>query len=55
MCVVMILSLEGPKMPQKNKAYIYVLNTGWVRIEFVNDRCCRGNWRVSSLKSRNCR
>ena len=31
--------------------YIYILNTSWVKIEFVKDRCCGGKWRVASLKS----
>ena len=41
----------GRKMPQKRKAYIYVLNTSWVKLEFVKGRCCGGKWRIGSLKS----
>jgi len=29
---------------------IYVLNTSWVKIDFVKDRCCGGIWRVGPLK-----
>jgi len=28
-----------------------VLNTSWVKIDFVKDRCCGGKWRVGPLKS----
>ena len=31
------------------KIFIYVLNTAWVKIEFVKDRYCGGKWRVGSL------
>ena len=43
--------IKGRKMAQKRIAYIYVLNTSWVKIEFVKDRCCGGKWKVGSLKS----
>ena len=43
--------IKGRKMAKKRKAYTYVLNTVWVKIEFVKDRCCSGKWRVASLKS----
>lgn len=42
--------IKGRKRAQKSKAYIYVLNTAWVKIKFVKDRCCGGKWRVGSLK-----
>ena len=29
--------IESRKMEQKSKAYINVLNTSWVKIEFVKD------------------
>jgi len=29
---------------------IYVLNTSWVKIDFVKFRCCGGKWRVGPLK-----
>jgi len=32
--------IMGRKMAQKSKAYIYVLNTSWVKINFVKDQCC---------------
>jgi len=38
-------------MAQKSKAYIHALNTSWVKIDFVKDRCCVGKWRVGPLKS----
>ena len=43
--------IKGRKMAQKSKAYIYVLNTSLVKIEFVEDRYCGGKWSVGSLKS----
>ena len=43
--------ITGRKMAQKRKAYIYVLNISWVKIEFVKDRCCVGKRRIGLLKS----
>ena len=43
--------ITGCKMAQKRKAYIYVLNISWVKIEFFKDRCCGRKWRVGSPKS----
>ena len=43
--------IKGRKVAQKSKAYIYVLNTSWVKIDFVKDRCCGGKWRVDPLNS----
>ena len=42
---------KGRKMAQKSKAYIYVLNTSWVKIDFVKDRCCGEKWRIGPLNS----
>ena len=38
-----LIKSKGHKMTQKSKAYIYVLNTAWVKIEFVKDDAVVGN------------